>query len=271
MDFIRTISVVAISGLLAGCISYDLSSGRDGEVAGSGFVQELYPRYEELSVQLQELGDPEDSEHFNLKARDAAMRSPVIPDEPMDRDFAAEDRAMFEAARYDLLVFFNDRGVREVAPAVAAEAQVSFDCWMEAVEASRTARAETCQQAFEDSLAAFVSEAPDAPVPYIVYFDFDSVSVDDNGMAMIDRAIATAARYELNEFSVTGHTDRAGSEDYNARLSLRRAEAVAAILRARGVGADEIFIAGRGESENAVPTADGVREQQNRRVEIIVQ
>jgi outer membrane protein OmpA-like peptidoglycan-associated protein len=71
--------------------------------------------------------------------------------------------------------------------------------------------------------------------------------------------------------SATGHADRAGPEDYNMALSLRRADSVRAALIAGGVPADKITVAGRGESEPAVPTPDGVKEQANRRVVIVLQ
>jgi OmpA family len=71
--------------------------------------------------------------------------------------------------------------------------------------------------------------------------------------------------------SATGHADRAGPEDYNMALSLRRADAVREALITSGVSPDAITVAGRGESEPAVPTPHGVKEQANRRVEIVLQ
>lgn len=271
MGVCRLLFSLAVFATVSACANYDLDSGRNMEVAGERFIDELYPRYEALSIDLQARGDSRDSEHFNHKARNAGMGSPVLPDEPMDRNLDPDSRSTFEAARYDLLLFFNDLRARERAPATAADAQVSFDCWMEAVEAGRDQTAEQCRRAFEDAMASLAAETPDTPRPFVVYFAFDSATVDGTGQAIIDRAIAEAARFGAGGFSVTGHTDRAGSEDYNARLSLDRAQAVAATLRARGISASDISIAGRGESENAVATADGIREQKNRRVEIVVQ
>ena len=72
-------------------------------------------------------------------------------------------------------------------------------------------------------------------------------------------------------WAVTGCADRAGSDSYNMELSLRRANAVRAGLVARGVSPDSITVVGRGETEPAVPTADGVKEQANRLVRIIPQ
>jgi OOP family OmpA-OmpF porin len=83
-------------------------------------------------------------------------------------------------------------------------------------------------------------------------------------------AVATAEKHGIVDYSVTGHADRAGPEAYNLDLSLRRANAVRDALIQRGVKASGISVAGRGEAEPAVPTADGVPEAANRRVEIIL-
>ena len=92
------------------------------------------------------------------------------------------------------------------------------------------------------------------------------------GQAVVNQILADIrARGGSVGVSATGHADRSGSEDYNLALSLRRADTVREALIAGGVGADAITTAGRGESENAVPTADGVKEQANRRVEVILQ
>jgi len=71
--------------------------------------------------------------------------------------------------------------------------------------------------------------------------------------------------------TATGHTDKSGPDDYNMALSLRRANAVKDALVRDGVPAGVISVVGRGESQPLVPTADGVREPQNRRVEIVLQ
>jgi outer membrane protein OmpA-like peptidoglycan-associated protein len=68
---------------------------------------------------------------------------------------------------------------------------------------------------------------------------------------------------------VTGYTDTSGSADYNQRLSVRRADAVAAVLVQDGVPSGSMVVTGRGQNDLRVPTPDGVREPQNRRVEIV--
>ncbi|HQX60985.1 MAG TPA: OmpA family protein, partial [Burkholderiaceae bacterium] len=70
------------------------------------------------------------------------------------------------------------------------------------------------------------------------------------------------------EVTVIGHTDRVGSVADNDQLSVQRAETVRDKLVQAGIAASMITIAGRGEREPAVPTADGVASAENRRVEI---
>ena len=82
---------------------------------------------------------------------------------------------------------------------------------------------------------------------------------------------AAAKAGNKTRIGVTGHTDRAGSDAYNMALSLRRANAVKDQLVREGIPAAGITVVGRGESQPLVPTADGVREPQNRRVEIVLQ
>jgi outer membrane protein OmpA-like peptidoglycan-associated protein len=79
------------------------------------------------------------------------------------------------------------------------------------------------------------------------------------------------ARRPAPEIVVIGHTDRVGAVPYNDTLSLRRAERVRDELVKVGIAADRIRVAGRGEREPLVPTADEVAEARNRRVEINVQ
>jgi OOP family OmpA-OmpF porin len=107
--------------------------------------------------------------------------------------------------------------------------------------------------------------------PLKVLFDFNSTTINAAGQKVINWVLSDHAKHPDDYISVSGYTDRAGSEEYNMALSLRRANAVRAALIAGGVSADRITVAGRGESEPTVPTADGVKEAANRCVVIILQ
>ncbi|MEX0298995.1 MAG: OmpA family protein, partial [Kordiimonas sp.] len=109
---------------------------------------------------------------------------------------------------------------------------------------------------------------PPLPAPFIVYFDFDEAAI--TGAAA--RTIADAARafrtFKAIEIIATGHTDRAGSTNYNEALSQKRVEAVKTALVAEGVPSDKVIVKHEGENNPTVSTEDGVREYKNRRVEI---
>ena len=118
---------------------------------------------------------------------------------------------------------------------------------------------------------------PPAPVPasisrnYLVFFDWDRYDLTDRARAIISEAAANSKKVATTHIQVNGFTDTSGSAAYNMKLSVRRAQTVAAELVKDGVPKNEISIKGFGQTHLLVPTADGVREPQNRRVEIILE
>ncbi|MFC0384511.1 OmpA family protein [Muricoccus vinaceus] len=123
--------------------------------------------------------------------------------------------------------------------------------------------------------AVAVAPAPAAAAPapartYLVFFDFDRADLTDRARQIIAEAAQASSTTGTTRIEVAGHADRSGTPQYNQRLSQRRAEAVAAELTRRGVARGAISVQAFGESRPLVPTADGVREPQNRRVEIVL-
>jgi len=104
---------------------------------------------------------------------------------------------------------------------------------------------------------------------FIVFFDWDRDTITPEGMAIVQQAADAYKSGAPVQIQVTGYTDRSGSAGYNQRLSERRANNVAKALAARGVPREQMLVSGKGENDNRVPTANGVREPQNRRVEIV--
>jgi len=117
--------------------------------------------------------------------------------------------------------------------------------------------------------AAMPAPPPAAPKVFIVFFDWDKDTITKEGAAIIAQAADAYKSGAPVQLQVTGYTDRSGSPGYNQRLSERRANNVARALAALGVPREQMVVSGRGENDNRVPTAPGVREPQNRRVEII--
>ena len=109
------------------------------------------------------------------------------------------------------------------------------------------------------------------PPSFMVFFDWDRSNLSPQALATIKQA-ADAFKTKGNaRITATGHTDTSGPEAYNMALSLRRANAVKDALVREGVPAQAITVIGRGEQGLLVQTGDGVREPQNRRVEIVIQ
>ncbi len=106
--------------------------------------------------------------------------------------------------------------------------------------------------------------------PYIVFFEWDSAEISPEAATVLDTAATTNSNCGSAPLLVTGYTDRSGSNRYNQGLSERRAGAVRVYLGSRGIDDSAITTEGFGENNPRVPTADGVRELQNRRVEITV-
>jgi iron complex outermembrane receptor protein len=123
--------------------------------------------------------------------------------------------------------------------------------------------------------AAYVPPPVVAPKPastarsYQVFFDFNKSDLTPQAVTIVDTAAKNAGPAKVTQIEVTGHTDTVGSDAYNMRLSRRRAESVAAELEKMGIPSSEIAIFAKGKKDLLVPTADGVKEPQNRRVQIV--
>jgi iron complex outermembrane receptor protein len=125
------------------------------------------------------------------------------------------------------------------------------------------------------------SPPPAAPAPplavaearrsFQVFFDFDKSDITAAAGKVIQAAADAVKAGNVVQITATGHTDTVGTSAYNQGLSERRAAAVKGTLVKDGVPGGEITTVGVGKTGLLVPTADGVREPQNRRAEIVLQ
>ena len=124
----------------------------------------------------------------------------------------------------------------------------------------------------DDVKAAFgaaLDAQPMRPSAFTLYFEGeDTLTVESQ--RNVDDVLAAIARSPVPDVVIVGHTDLVGTDAYNDELARRRAETVRQLVIARGIAPERIVAYGRGKREPAVPTADGVAEPRNRRVEIIV-
>ncbi|WP_428490583.1 OmpA family protein [Rhodopila sp.] len=120
--------------------------------------------------------------------------------------------------------------------------------------------------------APVAAPVPASPVSrsYLVFFDWDKATLTDRARQIVSEAAANSTKVQYTQLEVNGYTDTSGTARYNQGLSVRRANAVAGELVKDGVPKSAIEIQGFGETHLLVPTGQGVREPQNRRVEIII-
>jgi outer membrane protein OmpA-like peptidoglycan-associated protein len=114
------------------------------------------------------------------------------------------------------------------------------------------------------------SDACTQPIAGIVFFEWDDAAAPASAGQTLDAVVQSAASCGWQRLVVTGHADRSGSDTYNDALSVRRANNVASLLGAKGIDRSKLEVSGHGEAEPRVPTVDGERNPQNRRVEITV-
>ncbi len=127
----------------------------------------------------------------------------------------------------------------------------------------------TAISAVTAGVASHTAFAQATPSNYQVFFDFDRADLTPQAVQIVDQAAANATAGKVTNINVTGYTDTVGSDAYNLRLSKRRALTVEAELTKQGVPAGDIAIFAKGKHDLLVPTADGVKEPQNRRVQIV--
>jgi OOP family OmpA-OmpF porin len=103
---------------------------------------------------------------------------------------------------------------------------------------------------------------------FIVFFDFNKSNLTEAAQAVVTEAVKVSKANGFVKVQVVGHTDTVGSDKYNMKLSVERAQAVKDEMVRQGVEGGGIAIDGKGFHDPLVPTGPGVREPQNRRAVI---
>ena len=247
----------------------DIDAARAMAPQGSAFSQGLRTGYFDLADQQEAQLDLPDRGHFTRKAVASAKGINVQPDMVSLRRLPEDRVGEFEAARARLLSGLDRGGRLKTGPA-AARAQVAYDCWLEETAAGNAEAADACRRAFEDAMREVENAlATGAGNEYVAFFAWDQADITPVTAQVLDQVAADYRAGRVARVSVAGHADRSGGEAYNMGLSERRARVAAAELVARGVPAEVIAVEWFGETRPRVPTADGVREAQNRRIEVL--
>jgi OOP family OmpA-OmpF porin len=147
----------------------------------------------------------------------------------------------------------------------------SGDCWRDANWTPATA-APGCGAAAPAAPKAAAPVAAASKVTYAAdaFFDFDKAVVKPAGKAKLDDLVAKVKGINLEVIIAVGHTDSIGSDAYNQKLSVRRAEAVKAYLVSKGIEKNRIYTEGKGEKQPVASNKTKEGRAKNRRVEIEV-
>ena len=293
MRLIKTLCAAATLLLAVGCGGGPPGGAftADSDIATAQRLQAATPFNDALRKEYVALAqggarqfDYGDAGAFARKAVLAGNNQTVLPFALNDFDVPASAQAELAQARAEL-VSTLDGNARTRDPANAARAQAMFDCWLEKSESVYwIIHNLDCRAEFMKAMEALrgrpmAAPGPAAPAPigeppardFLVFFDFDRSNLRPDAQNVLRRVVDAIRQLGSRSVSVIGHADRSGANNYNQRLSERRAQAVASYLRQQGVPGNAVQTAGRGEADPRVPTPDGVREQENRRVEIRLQ
>ena len=290
--------------LLSACGStFDFSALRQQDFNSSGkgepFQVALGEGYKNFALyEVDEMYDWIDAAHFGDKARRAAGGLNVAPEKTADWWLTQNQMEVLSAARKRLLAVLDAKSKSRL-PLIAAKAQTGFDCWMEQQEENwQNDHIAKCRNQFVAAVeqledletvanSKFPIVSPDVgSVPvlktktvlpenretnaFTLYFSFDTAEIDAANRQAIDRIVELYSSGAPVTISLAGHADRAGPQPYNFKLSRRRAEAVRKTLIENGAPVQMSAAQAFGESRPRKKTTDGVRDAQNRRVEIIV-
>lgn len=306
MTFKNTVlSATAITALVATAgtanafnpIFPDYDAIKGANITGTNFTSELAREYQDLSTyEFTEMYDYIDAETYaakGLMARSGKVPAPFKPEQwGIDDAGTMND---LKSARLKLVDALS-KGAPSIAPGLAANAQTKFDCWVEqAEEGWQKDHIAACREGFESAMnqlwaamtppepveqvssvepaeETVVAAAPEMTIDReVIYFDFDKSTLNTLGRTTIDTLAGKLKDLDDISIRVEGHTDRAGSTDYNQKLAEARAQTVREALIGHGLNVyevDEFVVESEGESNPAVETDDGVREALNRRVVI---
>lgn len=268
-----TVSLAACGG------NYDVMGARSLPNRGDEFHRALQTDYADLAASEKSEADWADTKEFLARARRAATGETFGPEAINHRDIPGHASKSISDARERLVAVLND-GVRSSMPVMAAMAQSGFDCWMQEQEEDRQPEdIAACRSTFNTALRALEAANP-APAAqttpaspmldqFQIYFDFDSASLNSAAQAVVTQISEVHDKYNPATMLVIGHTDSAGSREYNMILSQSRAETVYNALAEEGIDQSEMQVEAYGEERPRTSRPDGTREQDNRRVDVI--
>jgi len=275
---LKFLGAIVMAVILVGCTGTKLEEAKKTPPQADEHGQLLYDGYLRLSESEYNQGDYEDSDFFAEQAVRAGSGEKFGPQQINARDLPTDSLNDAAAARRQLIVALYN-GAAQKYPREAAQAQLSFDCWMEQKEENfQTDDIATCRVAFQEAITRLGVEmtekvvlpdpASDNLLVFEVFFDFDSDKLSDLAQTHVAIVSSIISGYKSPNVAVIGHADQSGAESYNYELAKRRAASVAAVLEDNSVPVAGIY--SHGDALPKVNKLDQSPERLNRRVLIMV-
>ena len=261
---------------------YDLVSKEYKEFAYS----ELYEMYDEL-----------DANYFAFKANNILKTKIIRIENPKNWKIPNnyENEAKEEYKKISILL---KEEFTFQYPKLVAKLVSGYDCWLEQIEENWQIKdIEYCKNKFTNAykkiLASEVSKQSisnkqkseissssvseknksyfirDKTKSVLVFFNYDSHKLSITEKDKLDNYISTLIKTDSNPIIIYGHTDTKGSKKYNLILSEQRALSVSKYFRKKGIN-NKLIIKSYGEDYPLIITDDNVEEENNRRVEVII-
>jgi outer membrane protein OmpA-like peptidoglycan-associated protein len=240
------------------------------------FQRSLAQGYSSFGNWEYQQADFRDTKYFFDKAKAAGAGQNVPPTNPSERRIRNEFLTELNPAYTRLTSALATPGALETSAIPLSTAQVYYDCWAEqAEEGFQFDHIAYCKQGFETAMGQLAKPAAAAPAattarPFLIFFDWDRYNITDSARPTLNEISNTIKANPNANVRIAGHADRSGPDAYNLALSRRRADAVMTALQQQGLQRNRATVEYFGEARPLVETADGVREPQNRRVEVTI-
>jgi len=262
----------------------------------NAFTKSLLETYKEKAIyEAEEMHDWNSAKLYSEKALNAIVGAEIKPQEMTYWKLPKKHIFELTQSYNNLMIIYDEAKILD--PYNLAIAISSLDCWAEQQEENwQTWDIKKCRDAFLNSMHEMYSKITDneenqnqknledkiinnsesvtvvtknekKEIMQIIYFDFDEYSISEVSFNTI-KTFLDKFKNKISNYVIVGHTDTKGTNQYNLKLSLKRAETIKTILIQEGIEEKNINILGKGEDFLAVSTADETAHPANRRVEI---
>lgn len=260
------------------------------------FTKNLFETYKQKATyEAEEMHDWNSAKLYSEKALNALVGAEVKPQEMTYWKLPKKHIFELTQSYNNLMIIYNEAKILD--PYNLAIAISSLDCWAEQQEENwQTWDIKKCrddflnamhemyakisdneknqdQQNLEDKIinnpesVTVVTKNEKREIMQIIYFDFDEYTLSEVSLNTL-KTFLDKYQNQISNYVIVGHTDTKGTNQYNLKLSLKRAETIKTIFIQKGIEEKNINILGKGEGFLAVLTADEVAHPANRRVEI---